>query len=142
MSSPKTLPKPCCSSPHPARPSRPATSSTWTAAWWRPTRASQFRERITVEPGLLSPGRGHVSPFARWRGLALDAVSLSGGFWASRQRVNREVSLAHGFRMLEQAGNLGNLQLAAGAGKGPYQGPVFMDSDVYKWLEAVAYAGA
>jgi DUF1680 family protein len=60
--------------------------------------------------------------------------------WADRRRVNLQVSLAHGFRMLEQAGNLQNLRLAACASNGQYQGPVFMDSDVYKWLEAVAYA--
>jgi DUF1680 family protein len=81
-----------------------------------------------------------VSPHARWRGLALRDVTLSGGLWADRQQVNLQTSLAHGFRMLEQAGNLQNLRLAAGATDGQYRGPVFMDSDVYKWLEAVAYA--
>lgn len=43
--------------------------------------------------------------------------------------------------MLREAGNLNNLALAAGKGSGAYAGPVFMDSDVYKWLEAVAYVG-
>ena len=80
------------------------------------------------------------SPHARWRGLPLEDVSLSGGFWAERQRVNRDMSVGHGFRMLEAAGNLHNLRLAAGLSTGEYRGPVFMDSDVYKWLEAVAYA--
>jgi len=40
--------------------------------------------------------------------------------------------------MLNQSGNFGNLKLAAGSGEGEYRGPVFMDSDVYKWLEAVS----
>ena len=44
------------------------------------------------------------SPHARWRTLPLDAVSLSGGFWAARQTVNAERSLSHGYRMLEEAG--------------------------------------
>jgi DUF1680 family protein len=83
------------------------------------------------------------SRFARWRGLALQQVQLDeAGFWGARQRTNRAASLAHGARMLEEAGNLHNLRLAAGTAQGDYRGPVFMDSDVYKWLEAVAYASA
>jgi len=41
--------------------------------------------------------------------------------------------------MLDEWGNLDDLRLAAGTIAGSYKGPVFMDSDVYKWLEAVAY---
>ena len=60
------------------------------------------------------------------------------GFWLRRQGVNHERTLPHGFAMLEQAGNLDNLRNAA-AGGGIFRGPVFMDSDVYKWLEACAW---
>jgi DUF1680 family protein len=66
-------------------------------------------------------------------------VTLEGGFWGRWQAVNRERALPHGFRMLEAAGNLENLRIAAGRSAGPYRGPVFMDSDVYKWLEAAAW---
>lgn len=41
--------------------------------------------------------------------------------------------------MLEEAGNLQNFRIAAGRAQGEYQGRIFNDSDVYKWLEAVAY---
>ena len=51
----------------------------------------------------------------------------------------RNASLAHGYRMLNEWGNLDDLRLAAGTITGTFKGPVFMDSDVYKWLEAVAY---
>lgn len=81
----------------------------------------------------------HNSPKARQRALPLGAVSLAPGFWAQRQEVNRQVSLRQGFRHLERAGNLNNLRLAAGGGEGEYRRPVFMDSDVYKWIEAAAY---
>lgn len=80
------------------------------------------------------------SSYALLRPLPLTDVSITGGFWAPRQAANRDVSLDHGFSMLEQAGNLLDLRLAAGAADGEYRGPVFMDSDVYKWLEAVGYA--
>ena len=79
------------------------------------------------------------SPHARWRSLPLEAISVTEGFWAHRQEVNRQVTLRHGYRQLEEAGNLNNLRLAAGQGQGEYRPPLFMDSDVYKWLEAAAY---
>ncbi|MGA9349378.1 MAG: beta-L-arabinofuranosidase domain-containing protein [Anaerolineae bacterium] len=80
-----------------------------------------------------------VSSHARWHTLPLGSVSLTEGFWSHKQEINRQVSLRHGYEQLERAGNFNNLRLAAGSGKGKYQGPVFMDSDVYKWLEALAY---
>ncbi len=81
----------------------------------------------------------HVStkdtPHARWRSLALGGVSLSEGFWADKQATNRDVSLQRGYQKLEEFGNIDNLRLAAGLQEGAYRGPVFMDSDLYKWLE-------
>jgi DUF1680 family protein len=73
-------------------------------------------------------------------------VTISGGFWAQRQRINHENSIPHGFRELQRAGNLDNLRLAGGA-QGTYRtlGEAvgleyqFLDTDVYKWLEAVAW---
>jgi DUF1680 family protein len=79
------------------------------------------------------------SSHARWGTLPLGSVAVRGGFWARKQEINRRVSLRHGHAQLEQAGNLNNLRLAAGSGEGEYRPPVFMDSDVHKWLEAVAY---
>ncbi len=70
--------------------------------------------------------------------LSLGAFDLGEGFWLQRQRLNRERSLEHGLAMLETAGNLDNLRNAASGGAA-FRGPVFMDSDVYKWLEAAAW---
>ncbi len=79
------------------------------------------------------------SPSARWRTVPLDGVKLQDGFWSKRQEINRNVTLSHGYSQLEKSGNFNNLRLAAGAGEGEYRTPVFMDSDVSKWLEAVGY---
>jgi DUF1680 family protein len=79
------------------------------------------------------------SSHARRRTLPLRDISVTGGIWSQKQTVNRQVSLRHGYEQLERAGNFNNLRLAAGSGEGEYQRPVFMDSDVYKWLEALAY---
>jgi uncharacterized protein len=80
------------------------------------------------------------------RPLGPSQVRILGGFLAERQRTNRERTLPHGFDQLRHSGALGNLRLAAG-GDGRYQALTdtsgatfpFLDSDVYKWLEAVGW---
>ena len=79
------------------------------------------------------------SPYATLRTLDVQDVSLGEGFWGRRQAVNRSASLDHGYEKLESEGNFNNLRLAAGKGEGEFRGMLFADSDVYKWLEAVAY---
>ena len=78
--------------------------------------------------------------------LRLGDVAIEGGFWADRQHLNHVSTIPHGFRELERAGNLNNLRLAAGeAGKYRTLGDAvglefqFLDTDVYKWLEAAAW---
>ncbi len=94
-------------------------------------------------PSDKNPGSGPVdtsrSPHAQWKTLEYRNVSLHEGFWKRRVAVTRKTSLRFGFRMLERAGNLDNLRIAAGLIRGNYRGYVFQDSDVYKWLEAVAW---
>ncbi|PYM13600.1 MAG: glycosyl hydrolase [Candidatus Rokuibacteriota bacterium] len=79
------------------------------------------------------------SPGAVLKTLDVRATTIDGGFWGERQTVNRQKALPHGLRMLETAGNLDNLRIAAGRTTGRFRGRVFMDSDVYKWLEAAAW---
>jgi hypothetical protein len=65
---------------------------------------------------------------------------ITGGFWHARRRINSEATIPEGAGRLETAGNLGNLRLAAGQADGSYRGDLpFLDSDVYKWLEAVSW---
>ena len=67
-------------------------------------------------------------------------VTISDSFWAPRRLTNRTVSLTHSLDMLEKAGNLKDFELAAQGKHEGYMGPVFMDSDLYKTLEAVSYS--
>jgi DUF1680 family protein len=92
----------------------------------------------TTSRRSAGPVNTTASPQARWRTLPSGAVTIDGGIWAKRQAVNRASALPHGFRMLEQAGNFENLKLAARDATAGYRGPVFMDSDVYKWIEAAS----
>jgi len=83
---------------------------------------------------------------SRLRPLGLGQVRLVDGFWADRARLNREHTIPHGFEQLQNHGTLNNLRLAAGT-DGEYQALAdtsgttfpFLDSDVYKWLEAVGW---
>lgn len=65
---------------------------------------------------------------------------ITGGLWQRRRQVNAEVSVPDGFERLEHAGNFHDLRLAAGTATGEYTNDLpFMDSDLYKWLEAVGW---
>jgi DUF1680 family protein len=85
--------------------------------------------------------RGPAAPTSAAR-VALQPLGIGevriGGFWADRQRANAS-AIPVGRKRLEEAGNLQNLRIAAGQAEGEAIGPVFADSDVYKWLEAVAW---
>ncbi len=66
--------------------------------------------------------------------------AITGGLWAQRRRINREVSVPEAWQRLNDAGNIHNLRLAAGLVDGGYVSELpFLDSDVYKWLEAVGW---
>src|SRR5436309_15962056 len=93
---------------------------------------------MTTTRRAAGPVDGAKSPAATLTTLDAQAVTIENGLWARRQAVNRDAALPHGFRMLETAGDLENLRIAAGRSSARYRGPVLMDSDVYKWLEAAA----
>jgi DUF1680 family protein len=73
------------------------------------------------------------------RPLGAGGVRLAGGLLGDWQRRNRAVSLPLALQQMETAGNLGNLRLAAAGTGGDYRGPLFMDSDLYKSLEAISW---
>lgn len=76
----------------------------------------------------------------RLRPLGLDEVRITGGFWARRQSANGERTLAHIGHWLEREGWIRNFELAA-AGSLPdgRRGREFADSEIYKYLEALAW---
>lgn len=77
--------------------------------------------------------------FKRLRPVSYRQVRLADAFWAPRQRINREATVPHLFWELEAAGHVSNFERAAAGLKDGYRGPVYMDSDLYKSLEAAAY---
>jgi DUF1680 family protein len=97
----------------------------------------------TTSPRTLGTARGPVHPTdtasVRLQPMGLGESRITGGFWAQRQQANGAAAIPLGRQRLDEAGNLENLRIAAGVSSGEVVGPIFADSDVYKWLEAVAW---
>jgi uncharacterized protein len=92
--------------------------------------------------GESQAGRGPAVPSASaavtHQPLA-GGASLPGGLLHAWQQRNAEASLPLALRQLETAGNLANVRLAVSGAREGYRGPVFMDSDIYKVLEAIGW---
>lgn len=90
-------------------------------------------------PSLSSPALPTARAAVALRPLSPGDARVAGGFWHTRQQRNRTVALREGHRQLEESGTLDNFRIVAGTATGEARGMIFQDSDVYKWLEAVAY---
>ena len=93
--------------------------------------------------GESQAGRGPAVPSASaavaHQPLAGGGARLSSGLLHAWQHRNATASLPLALGQLETAGNLANIRLAISGGREGYRGPVFMDSDIYKVLEAVGW---
>ena len=99
--------------------------------------ADASRDARPSDRPVVALGPGAV---ARLRPLPAGAGRFADGFWDHRARVNAAHTLAAGLARIEAAGTLENLKLAAGTAQGPYHGKLpFLDTDVFKWLEAVSW---
>lgn len=79
-------------------------------------------------------------PLARLTGVPFTDVVIADRFWAPRRETNRLASIPVNLENLEKAKNLENLRLAGKRATQGFEGPVFMDSDVHKALEAASYS--
>jgi len=80
------------------------------------------------------------SPYAKLRPLPIENVNLEDSFWAPRISTLRKKTLPSQHRIIEETGRLFNFRRASGKEKGEFRGLYFNDSDVYKWVEAVAFS--
>ena len=80
------------------------------------------------------------SPFAKLRNIPVHAVTIQSGFWAWRREVNVTKSIPSMHALLEANGRMNNFRRLTGKSNDPQRGPVYSDSDVYKWTEAVGFA--
>src|SRR4029077_14943250 len=76
------------------------------------------------------------SPHAKLRDIPVRAVTITGGFWAQRREINVTKSIPTMHDLLEANGRMNNFRRLVGKSTAAQIGPVFSDSDVYKWTEA------
>ena len=73
-------------------------------------------------------------------------ASIEGGFWKRCQELIREKTIPYQWMALNdeipgapRSHSLENFRIAAGRSSGQYDGMVFQDSDLFKWLEAAGH---
>jgi DUF1680 family protein len=96
---------------------------------------------LTDSPGWKDQGIENLakSPHAKLRDIPVRAVTITGGFWGSRREINVSRSIPTMHDLLEANGRMNNFRRLVGKSYAAQSGPVFSDSDVYKWTEAVGF---
>lgn len=96
---------------------------------------------LSLPAGWRSQGILHLenSPHARLNNIPIRAVTLGEGFWAARRKVNVARSIPTLLELLEQHGVVDNFRRLTGRKQVPRRGPLYTDSDLYKWMEAAAF---
>lgn len=79
--------------------------------------------------------------------ISLSNFRIQDGFWSYYQNLVKDVVIPYQEQILndelpdvEKSHAIENFRIAAGESSGEFYGMVFQDSDVAKWLEAVAYS--
>jgi len=80
------------------------------------------------------------SPYAKLRNVPVHAVTVTDGFWGARRQTNVDSSIPSMEKLLEANGRMDNFLRLVGQSSAPQKGPVYSDSDVYKWTEAAGFA--
>ena len=80
------------------------------------------------------------SPYAKLKNIPVHAVTIQDGFWSPRRKANVDISIPSMGKLLEINGRMDNFRRLYGKSNAPQRGPVYSDSDIYKWLEAVGFA--
>jgi DUF1680 family protein len=81
-----------------------------------------------------------ASPHAKLHPVPVRAVKFHEGFWKKRQTAAIERSIPTLLELLEQNGVVDNFRRLTGAKNVPRRGPLYTDSDLYKWMEAAAWS--
>ena len=79
------------------------------------------------------------SPYAKLKTVPVRAVVIQDGFWSQRRKTNEVASIPSMHEELLEHGRMNNFLRLQGKSGDPQKGPVFSDSDIYKWTEAVGF---
>jgi len=79
------------------------------------------------------------SPYAKLKTVPVRAVTIEDGFWSQRRKTNLLASIPSMHDELLEHGRMDNFLRLDGKSSEPQKGPVYSDSDIYKWTEAVGF---
>jgi uncharacterized protein len=80
------------------------------------------------------------SPFAKLKTIPIRSVEIQDGFWAKRRATNIDSSIPSMHDELIAHGRMTNFLRLEGKSTAAQIGPVYSDSDIYKWTEAVGFS--
>ena len=79
------------------------------------------------------------SRYAKLKTIPIRAVVIEDGFWSQRRKTNLVSSLPSMHDELLEHGRMDNFLRLEGRSSEPQKGPVYSDSDIYKWMEAAGF---
>jgi uncharacterized protein len=102
---------------------------------------AQRQVPLTDSPAAKDQGIENLqkSPHAKLRDIPVRAVTITSGFWSPRREINVSRSIPTMHDLLEANGRMNNFRRLVGKSQAAQSGPVFSDSDVYKWTEAAGF---
>jgi len=89
------------------------------------------------DQGILNLSK---SPYAKLHSVPVHAVTIEAGFWSPRRETNVNASIPSMGKLLEVNGRMDNFRRLTGKSSAAQRGPVYSDSDIYKWIEAAGFA--
>ncbi|MGC2185087.1 MAG: glycoside hydrolase family 127 protein [Terriglobales bacterium] len=107
------------------------------AASSAPAREAEWKDQNWKDQGIEDLTK---SPHAKLRDIPVHAVTIQSGFWAQRREINVTKSIPTMHDLLEANGRMNNFRRLVGKSSAAQSGPVYSDSDIYKWTEAVGFA--
>ncbi|MEO8735980.1 MAG: beta-L-arabinofuranosidase domain-containing protein [Edaphobacter sp.] len=79
------------------------------------------------------------SPYAKLKTVPVRAVVIEDGFWSQRRKTNLLASIPSMHDELLEHGRMTNFLRLQGKSSQPQRGPLYSDSDIYKWTEAIGF---
>jgi DUF1680 family protein len=98
--------------------------------------AANLSKTIWKDAGVIDLSN---SPYAKLKTVPVRAVVIQDGFWSQRRKTNLLASIPSMHDELIEHGRMDNFLRLEGKSTEPQKGPVYSDSDIYKWTEAVGF---
>ncbi len=124
-----------------------AAAGTAAASLLAPARAGAFAHSLSAagdeHASYLWKEKGVIdlshSPYAKLKSVPVRAVTIQEGFWSKRRQTNVQASIPSMYDELIAHGRMDNFLRLEGRSSKSQKGPVYSDSDMYKWIEAVGF---